>query len=109
VTRHYSMTAPLRRGIFLASPASTNQIEVMTDEAMTLTANQRRALEMLAGSPHGCTEGTLRTHGFKVGLLTGLVSAGLATANPESVKAGGQTLSLVRFKITHAGLRAIDR
>jgi hypothetical protein len=25
------------------------------------------------------------------------------------VKAGGQTLSLVRFKITHAGLRAIDR
>ena len=72
-----------------------------------LTAKEREALEMLAGSPDGYTEATLRAHQFRVGLLTGLVRAGLATANPESIKAGGQTLSRVRFKITDAGRRAL--
>jgi hypothetical protein len=48
-----------------------------------LTIEQRRVLQMLAGSPHGCTEPALRAHGFTVGLLVGLVGAGLAVAKPE--------------------------
>jgi hypothetical protein len=74
---------------------------------MAITPDQRRALDMLAGSPDGCTEATLRAHGFKVGLLAGLVRAGLAVAKPEVVKAGGRTLSFVRVVLTDAGQRAL--
>jgi Triosephosphate isomerase len=74
---------------------------------MALTAEQRRALDMLAGGPDGCTESTLRAHGFKVGLFAGLVRAGLAVAKPEVVKAGGRTLSFVRVVITDAGRQAL--
>jgi hypothetical protein len=34
-------------------------------------------------------------------------SHGFATANPETVKAGGRTLSLVRLTITDAGRQAL--
>jgi hypothetical protein len=74
---------------------------------VTLPSDQRRALEMLAGSPNGCTEATLRAHGFGVGLLAGLVRAKLAIAKPEHVKAGGRTVSFVRIEITEAGRRAL--
>jgi hypothetical protein len=60
---------------------------------------------MLAGSSNGCTEPTLRAH--KVGLLTGLVRQGLANASPDTLKAGGQVLNVVRFKITDAGRRTL--
>ena len=62
---------------------------------------------MLAGGPNGCTEGALRSNGFTVAPLAGLVRAGLAVANPESVRAGGRTLALVRFVITDAGRLAL--
>jgi hypothetical protein len=39
---------------------------------MPLTPDQR--LEMLAGSPNGCTESALRAHGFRVGLLASSLS-----------------------------------
>jgi hypothetical protein len=43
--------------------------------------DQRRALELLAGSPkQGCTEAFLLAHGFTVELLADMVRAGLATA-----------------------------
>jgi hypothetical protein len=48
-----------------------------------LTDDQRRALVMLAGSPHGCTESILRAHGFSVGLLAGLLRTGLAKASAD--------------------------
>ena len=61
---------------------------------------EKRALQMLAGAPHGCTEETLRAHGFTVRLLARIVRAGFAVAKPEIVKAGGRTLSLLRLTIT---------
>jgi hypothetical protein len=61
---------------------------------------------MLAGSAHGCTETTLRAHGFGVG-LAGLVRSKLAVARPDHVKAAGRTLSFVRVEITEAGRRAM--
>jgi hypothetical protein len=57
-------------------------------------ADQRRALEILAGSPHGVTEPTMRAHGFTVGLLAGLVRDGLATATPKTVHAGRQPIEV---------------
>jgi hypothetical protein len=79
----------------------------MTTPSRGLSGEQRRALDMLAGSPHGCTEGKLRAHGFTVRLLAGIVRAGLAIARPEIVKAGGRTLSMLRLTITDAGRRAL--
>jgi hypothetical protein len=79
----------------------------LTTPSRGLSGEERRALDMLAGSPSGCTEGALRANGFKIGVLAGLMRAGLAVANPESVRAGGRTLALVRIVITDAGRRAL--
>jgi hypothetical protein len=49
---------------------------------------------MLAGSPNGCTEPALRAHGFRVGLLVGLVGAGLAITKSETMTAAGRSLAL---------------
>ena len=68
-----------------------------------LTVEQRRVLQMLAGSPTGCTEPALRAHGFRVGLLVGLVGAGLAITKSETMKAGGRSFGVVRFVITDLG------
>jgi hypothetical protein len=65
-----------------------------------------RALEILAGSPQGCTEETLRAHGFTVRLLARIVRAGLAVARREIVKAG-RTLSMLRLTITDLGRQAL--
>jgi hypothetical protein len=82
-------------------------VAAVSARSRDLSGEQRRALEILAGSPHGCTEGTLRAHGFTVGLLARIVRAGFATANPEIVEAGGRTLSMLRLTITDAGRRAL--
>jgi hypothetical protein len=62
---------------------------------------------LLAGSPHGCTEETLRAHGFTVRLLARIVRARLAVTKPEIVKAGGRTLSMLRLTITDTGRQAL--
>jgi hypothetical protein len=78
----------------------------MTTRSLNLSGEQHRALDVLAGSPHGCTEAALRAHGFTVGLLAKIVRTGLAVTKPEIVKAGGRTLSMLRLTITHAGRQA---
>jgi hypothetical protein len=66
--------------------------------------HQRRALELLAVSAkQGCTEAFLLAHGFTLDQLTDMVRAGLATAQIERARAGGQT----RLHITEAGRRAL--
>jgi hypothetical protein len=70
-------------------------------------AEEKRALQLLAGTPYGYTKKTLRAHGFRDGLLSRIVRAGLAVAKPEIVKADGRTLSLVRLTITDAGRQAL--
>jgi hypothetical protein len=56
-----------------------------------LTGKQISALEMLAGCPDGCPEAVLKANGFTIGLLGKLIRAGLATATPGIVEAGGRT------------------
>jgi hypothetical protein len=70
-----------------------------------LGAQQRLALQLLAGTPLGATEAAMFVNGFKRQMLVRLIRAGLATT-PCKVKAGGQTIGRVR--ITEAGRRAIE-
>ena len=65
---------------------------------MSLNAEQRRALELLASGRHGANEELLVLgRGFSR-MLAGLVRAGLAAAEREVVKAGGKTIEVVRGK-----------
>jgi hypothetical protein len=74
-----------------------------------LTREQRRALQILASDPHGATEELLvLAHGFDGDMIAGLVGRRFATAQRESMKAGGKTVEVVRIMITDAGRRAVE-
>ncbi len=79
--------------------------------ANSLRAEQRRALEVLAREPRGVTGHLLViTHGFEMKMLAGLAHEGLVAAIVgDSAKADGKAIEVVRFWITAAGRRAIDR
>ena len=70
-------------------------------------AEQSRALQLLAGSPHGCTEAIMLAHGLTAELLVDLVRDGLATAAPGIVYAGNRPIEVTRLTITDAGRRAL--
>jgi hypothetical protein len=73
-----------------------------------LTPKARWALELIAVDRRGLTEPLLRTYGFTVRMLAGLIRAGLATAQRQTVKAGGQATKVIRIKITETGRQAIE-
>jgi hypothetical protein len=75
--------------------------------AMTLTAERRRLLRMLARCPSGCAEALLMAYGFSIKFLAGVVFDGLATAQPSTTRAGGREVIVVWMQITEAGRRAI--
>jgi hypothetical protein len=81
----------------------------MTEQIQGLTGEQIRALEMLAGSPDGCTESVLKANGFGIVFLGKLIRAGLATATPVIMEADGRTLGVVRLAITEKGRTMIVR
>jgi hypothetical protein len=73
-----------------------------------LNAEQRRALELLAGSPRGVNgELLVLGHHFTRGMVTGLVGAGLARTHHQVIKAGAKPVEVVRFRITAAGRQAL--
>jgi hypothetical protein len=74
---------------------------------MTLSEDQRGALEMLAGS-RCCTGALLLAHGFNVDMVAGLIRDGLATARRETVKVEGRIIKVARVRITDVGRSAID-
>jgi len=74
-----------------------------------LSAEQRRALEMLAGNPHGVSDDLLvLAHGFDGGMIADLVHTGLATKHGETITAGGPPIEVVRVRITEAGRKMIE-
>jgi len=74
-----------------------------------LKAEQRRALQMLAGSgPSGATEAIMLAHGFSDELLDGITRVGLVVVTTGTVRAGERILSVRRLRITEAGRKAID-
>src|SRR5262245_58607883 len=69
--------------------------------------DRRRALELLAASPDGCTEVLMFANGFTAELLVELVRAGLASAHAERMVAGGKMMEVARVKISEAGWQAL--
>jgi hypothetical protein len=73
-----------------------------------LSPNARRALLLLASSPHGANEALLvLVHGLKRQILAGLLRAGLVTAEREVVEPGGKPVEIVRIRITDDGRKAL--
>ena len=73
------------------------------------SAERRRALELLAASPDGCTAAILMAHGFKSDRLVELINAGLASVTTERVIAGDRRWRLPACgSRTPAGRRWID-
>jgi hypothetical protein len=68
---------------------------------------RRRALKLLASNADGCTEAIMLAHGFTVEFLIDMVRAGLATAQPERMRAGGHPIEVTRWRITDAGRRVL--
>jgi hypothetical protein len=68
---------------------------------------RRRALELLAASPDGCTEALMFANGFTAELLVELVQAGLASAHAERMIADGKMTEVGRVKISEAGWQAL--
>ena len=73
-----------------------------------LSPERRRALELLAGSPHGATEELLMYgHGFSWRMLAGLIRAELATVQRRVIMAGDTPVEVGKVMITAAGRQAI--
>jgi hypothetical protein len=74
-----------------------------------LSTEQRRALELLASSPHGINEVLLaRDHGFSRVVLASLVRRRLVAREPEVIMADNTVIKTVRTRIVAAGQRAIE-
>jgi hypothetical protein len=57
---------------------------------------RRRALELLAASPDGCSEAIMLAHGFTVDFLVDLIRTGMATTRTERVVVGGRAMEVAR-------------
>ena len=69
--------------------------------------DRRRALELLASSPDGCSEAVMLARGFTVEQMVELVHAGLATTNAERSAMGPHTIEVARVRITESGRSAL--
>jgi hypothetical protein len=63
-----------------------------------LTSERGRAVVALGG----CTEGVLRSQGFTVGMIAGLIRGGLIRAEAEFKARDGRIMGVVRLVITAA-------
>jgi hypothetical protein len=72
----------------------------------SLGKDQREALGMLAASLRGRMESVMQADGFAVGMLRGLVRAGLATADRGPAYFDPRAI-VTMLQITDAGRRAI--
>jgi hypothetical protein len=86
---------------------ATAGVREVVDRARIVSPNQRRALSLLAGSAHGCTQAIMLAHGFSAKMLADLVRDGLATTEPGSVRASGRQIEVMWMMITDAGRRAL--
>jgi hypothetical protein len=74
-----------------------------------LSAEDRRALEILNGHHNGCAEDELRLLGFTEGVIDALLSAGLATAETTRIGIKERPVKVRRIRITDAGRIAIEQ
>ena len=71
--------------------------------------DRRRALELLASCPEGCTEAIMLAHGFTPERMVEMIRDELATTSVDRIVAGGRSIEIARVKITDAGRRAVPR
>jgi hypothetical protein len=89
-------------------PESTPDKKPPAPSTRRLSAEGRRALEMLATSgPTGATEAIMLAHGFSAALLAGLTRSGLVVVTIGTVRAGERMVKVRRLSITEAGRRAL--
>ena len=69
--------------------------------------DQLRALRMLGGSTTGYTVTVMMEHGFKLEMLTEVVSNGLARATRGTLPGGRRPHKVTWLTITDAGRRAL--
>jgi TolB-like protein len=82
---------------------------VSSPQSLPLSAEHRRALEILATAGlHGCTGAAMFARGFTIDMLADLVRNGLATARRETLKVGKRKITVARVWIADAGQRALD-
>jgi hypothetical protein len=75
----------------------------------TSRARRRRALELLASYPEGCTEALMLAHGLPAKILVELIETGDAIATNKHIVDGDRTLQVTRLKITTVGRTALAR
>jgi hypothetical protein len=68
---------------------------------------RRRALEIIAAHPDGCTEAILASQNIPAEVLIELVRSGLATARIERINEEDGVLEVTRLWITDAGTRVV--
>jgi hypothetical protein len=75
---------------------------------MSLTAEQRRALAVLArAGPTGCSQTLLMAHGFCISMIAGLIKRGFAALTREKLRAGSRLIDVGSVRITAAGRDAL--
>jgi hypothetical protein len=75
---------------------------------MPPSADERRALDMLANAGHdGVTQSLLTLYGVHPSMVAELVGRGLATMTQEKVRAGNGLIEVVTIRITEAGRDAL--
>jgi hypothetical protein len=76
---------------------------------VSANSERRRALELLARSPTGCTETLMLAHGFTAEMLGRLVIGGFAIVQCGTMLAGDRQLTVKWIEITdldHAAISA---
>jgi hypothetical protein len=74
-----------------------------------MTSEQRRALEILADAgPNGVSEAAILTRGLWREMLAELVLSGFATVVTETIRMGGPTIKVERYRITDDGCKALE-
>jgi hypothetical protein len=72
-----------------------------------LDPDQLRALRILASSTTGCTVTMMMEHGFKLEMLTEVVSNGLARATRGTLPGGRRRIEVTWLTITDLGRQAL--
>src|SRR6516164_8529 len=99
-------TAPLGRGILTGATIVATPMP-RPYHRRGPKPDRRRALELLAASPEGCTEALMFANGFTAEILIELVRAGLVSAHAERVVGDGKMTEVARVKLSEAGWQAL--
>ncbi len=72
-------------------------------------AEWHHALEILARSATGCSASLLAAHGFRSGIIAGLVDCGFATITTERTLVGHRLFDMAWFMITDRGRAMLEK